>query len=239
MPNRCTITLPTAAAPPPVLKLLRRTFPDVPLEEHRRRVLAGEPVYSSEQENPGAISLTRLTALLRLFDEAGVEVMLSEETFRDGRWEPLPESRSQLRRMLGDRFQLVSWGPGDSKRDYMGENQQNVIGEGTIVIVLAPGTLENPDLDLRYNLPARIEAATEGAVRDGGYDYIDPPPGQPGPLMGLFLRTGEPAAGLWPKVLELLQRERFLNNDLSQSAEIYISSGSRAKLADCVRVYPV
>lgn len=239
MPNRCTITLPAVAAPAPVLKLLRRAFPDVSLEEHRRRVLAGEPVYSSERENPGAIGLTRLTALLRLFDEAGVEVTLSEETFRGGRWEPLPESRSQLRRMLGDRFRLVSWVPDDSKEDNMRENQQNAIGEETIVIVLDPGKLENPDLDLRYDVPARIEAATEGAVRDGGYDYIDPPPDRPGPLMGLFLRTGQPAAGLWPKVLELLRRERFLDNDLSRLAEIYISCGPRAELADCVRVYPV
>lgn len=119
------------------------------------------------------------------------------------------------------------------------QNQQNAIKEGAIVIVLDPGKLENPDLDLRYDVPARIEAATEGAVWDGGYDYIDPPPDQPGPLMGLFLRTVEPAAGLWPKVLDLLRRERFLDNDLSQSAEIYISSWPRAELADCVRVYPV
>lgn len=119
------------------------------------------------------------------------------------------------------------------------KNQENAIEEETIVIVLDPGKLENPDLDLRYDLPARIETATAGAVRNGGYDYIDLPPDQPGPLMGLFLRTGEPAAGLWPKVLELLRRERFLGNDLSQSAEIYISPGAPAELADCVRVYPV
>ena len=77
------------------------------------------------------------------------------------------------------------------------KNQENAIEEETIVIVLDPGKLENPDLDLRYDLPAR------------------------------------------PKVLELLRRERFLGNDLSQSAEIYISPGPRAELADCVRVYPV
>lgn len=119
------------------------------------------------------------------------------------------------------------------------KNQQSAIKTETIVIVLDPGKLENPDLDLRYDIPARIEAVTEGAVRDGGYDYIDPPPGRPGPLMGLFLRTEAPAAGQWPKVLELLRRERFLDNDLSRSAEICISSKPRAELADCVRVYPV
>lgn len=150
-----------------------------------------------------------------------------------------PESRSQPRRMLGDQFRLVSRGPDDCKEDNMIKNQENAIEEETIVIVLDPEKLENPDLDLRYDLPARIETATAGAVRNGGYDYIDLPPDQPGPLMGLFLRTGEPAAGLWPKVLELLRRERFLGNDLSQSAEIYISPGPRAELADCVRVYPV
>lgn len=176
MPSRCTITLRTVAAPATALRLLRREFPDVPLGEHRRRIQAGEPVYSSEREESRYIDVTRLTALLRRFDEAGVEVTLSEETFRNGRWEPLSESRSQLRRILGNRFQMVSWGPGDSKTDNIAEIQQNAIKEETIVIVLDPGKLENPDLDLRYDVSARIEAVTDGAVRNGGYDYIDPPP---------------------------------------------------------------
>lgn len=43
----------------------------------------------------------------------------------------------------------------------------------TIIIVLNPGKLTNPDLDLRYLIPDRISEITEGAIRDNGYDYID------------------------------------------------------------------
>ncbi len=43
----------------------------------------------------------------------------------------------------------------------------------TIIIVLNPGKLTNPDLDLRYLIPDRVSEITEGAVRDNGYDYID------------------------------------------------------------------
>ena len=42
----------------------------------------------------------------------------------------------------------------------------------TIIIVLNPKKMENPDLDIRYLLPERIEEITEGMVRDNGYDYL-------------------------------------------------------------------
>ena len=43
----------------------------------------------------------------------------------------------------------------------------------TIVIVLDPTKLDNPDLDLRYLVPDRVEAVTQGAIADNGYDYLD------------------------------------------------------------------
>ena len=46
------------------------------------------------------------------------------------------------------------------------------------------------------------------------------------------------AAAATASVLELLRRERFLDNDLSRPVEIYASTRPRAELADCVRVYP-
>ena len=52
----------------------------------------------------------------------------------------------------------------------------------TIVIVLNPGKLENPDLDLRYQIPDRIEELSGGLIKDNGYDYIDTEDGQPYPL---------------------------------------------------------
>ncbi len=59
----------------------------------------------------------------------------------------------------------------------------------TIVIVLNPAKLENPDLDLRYCIADRVEEVSNGTIQDNGYDYIDAEEGQPGPLMGIWLKT--------------------------------------------------
>lgn len=106
----------------------------------------------------------------------------------------------------------------------------------TVIIVLDPRKMENPDLDLRYYIPDRIEEVTKKAVQDCGYDYIDTEEGQP-PLLGIWMET-ENAEAHWPKIRQLFQYETFLNNDLSQSAEIYISSEDAATLETCARVFP-
>ena len=54
----------------------------------------------------------------------------------------------------------------------------------TIIILLNPGKLENPDLDLRYLVPDRIEEVSGSAIQDNGYSFIDTEDGQPGPLFG-------------------------------------------------------
>ena len=43
----------------------------------------------------------------------------------------------------------------------------------TIVISMDARKLENPDLDIRYSLPERIEMWSAEAVQDNGYDYTD------------------------------------------------------------------
>lgn len=43
----------------------------------------------------------------------------------------------------------------------------------TIIVALNPAKLENPDLDLCYYIPDRIEETSNGAIQDNGYDYID------------------------------------------------------------------
>jgi hypothetical protein len=43
----------------------------------------------------------------------------------------------------------------------------------TILITLDSEKMDNPDLDIRYLLPDRIDEYTGGAVRDNGYDYLD------------------------------------------------------------------
>lgn len=105
----------------------------------------------------------------------------------------------------------------------------------TIVIVLSPGKLENPDLDLRYNVPDRIEELSDGLIKDNGYDYIDTD--QPGPLMGIWLET-ESADKNWPMIVKLLQEEKFCGNDLSKSAEIFISENDTEDIENCTRVFP-
>lgn len=107
----------------------------------------------------------------------------------------------------------------------------------TIIIVLNPGKLENPDLDLRYDIPDRIEEVSHGAIQDNGYDYVDAEEGQPGPLLGIWLKT-ESAGENWPVIVKLFQEERFKGNDLSLSAEILISENDTEDIEHCTLVFP-
>ena len=107
----------------------------------------------------------------------------------------------------------------------------------TIIIVLNPAKLKNPDLDLRYCIPDRIEEVSNGAIQDNGYDYIDAEEGQPGPLMGIWLKT-ELASERFPMIIKLFQEESFKDNDLSLSAEIYISENDTEDIENCTLVYP-
>lgn len=105
----------------------------------------------------------------------------------------------------------------------------------TIIIVLDPGRLANPDADLRYRIPERIEEVSNGAICDNGYDYVEQD--QAGPLMAIWLHT-EQAQEDWNVVLQLLQNEKFLGNDLSESAQIYISENESEEIENSRLVYP-
>ncbi len=107
----------------------------------------------------------------------------------------------------------------------------------TIIIVLHPEKLENPDLDLRYCIPDRIEEVSGGKMQDNGYDYIDTEEGQPDPPLGLWLET-ESAKESWPIIVSLFQKETFKGNNLSLSAEIFISENDTEDLENCTLVYP-
>lgn len=107
----------------------------------------------------------------------------------------------------------------------------------TIIIVLNPSKLENPDLDLRYLIPDRIEQVSNGAIQDNGYDYIDTEEENNGPLMAIWLET-ESAGENWPFIKKLFQAEKFKGNDLSKSAEIFISEKDTAELENCTLVFP-
>ena len=101
----------------------------------------------------------------------------------------------------------------------------------TILILLDSEKMENPDLDIRYLLPDRIDEYTDGQIRDNGYDYLN------GDVMGIWLETEDAEVSV-EKVIELITSEQILENDLSKSAEIYISEEDSAELENCRKVFP-
>lgn len=107
----------------------------------------------------------------------------------------------------------------------------------TIIVLLNPDKLANPDLDLRYIIPDRIEKVSDGLIQDDGYDYVDAPEGQSGPLLGIWLRT-ESASENWPVLVKLFEEEKFMGNDLSVSAEILISENDAEAVENCTLVFP-
>jgi len=109
----------------------------------------------------------------------------------------------------------------------------------TIVILLDPAKLKNPDLDLRYIIPDRIEEISDGIIQDNGYDYIDNDNDVCGSnKLGIWLET-ESANENYPVIIKLFKEEKFLGNDLSLSAEIYISEkDTEVNLENCTLVFP-
>ncbi len=109
----------------------------------------------------------------------------------------------------------------------------------TIIILLEPAKLVNPDLDLRYKIPDSIEEVTDGRIQDNGYDYIDSSLDSENgrDLLGIWLKT-ENAAQDYKDIVELFQKKKFLKNNLSESAEIYISENETEDLENCTKVFP-
>ncbi|MBO4867717.1 MAG: hypothetical protein J5582_14345 [Ruminococcus sp.] len=101
----------------------------------------------------------------------------------------------------------------------------------TIIIMLDPEKMENPDLDLTYALPVRIEEFTDNTVYDNGYDYVD------GDVIAMWLETENAEAGA-EKVIELIKAERIVDNDLSKTVEILISEEDCAEIDKCRKIFP-
>lgn len=105
----------------------------------------------------------------------------------------------------------------------------------TIIILLDPAKLTNPDLDLRYKIPDSIGKVTNGRITDNGYDYIDKD--SRNDLLGIWLST-ENARENYLDIVKLFREKGFLGNDLSKSAEIYISENETEDLENCTLVFP-
>lgn len=104
----------------------------------------------------------------------------------------------------------------------------------TIVIKLNAELLENPDLDLCYIVPSKIEELSLKKIIDNGYDYLE---GQNNPI-GIWLKT-ESAEENYQFIIDLFKKELFIGNDLSRSAEIYISKADCDEFESCEKVYPL
>lgn len=102
----------------------------------------------------------------------------------------------------------------------------------TIIVVLNSQKMNNPDLDIRYILPDRIEEYTDNSISDNGYDYLSDTE------LGLWLETDD-AVNNVGKIIQLITTEFILENDLSQVAEIFISEEECAEIENCRKVYPI
>ena len=101
----------------------------------------------------------------------------------------------------------------------------------TIVIKLDSRKLENPNLDILYDLPDRIAEYTDNKVTDNGYDYLS------GTELAVWL-AAEDAEKSWVDIVGLLKKEKFCDNDLSATAEVYASGEANADIGKCRKVYP-
>ena len=100
----------------------------------------------------------------------------------------------------------------------------------TILLVLDSEKLENPDLDIRYNLPDKLENYTNNEISDNGYDYLTDTD------LGIWLQT-QSAKESYGKVVEFLEQHMVCGNDLSATAKVYISEKEAAALDECTLVY--
>lgn len=106
----------------------------------------------------------------------------------------------------------------------------------TIIVKLVPGRMENPDLDIRYQLPDAVEAYTHKRITGNGYDYLDEDE-TGSDAMGIWLVCENAAEGV-NDVIALMKQQRICDNDLSRSAEIYISERNTDDVKNCRKVYP-
>ena len=102
----------------------------------------------------------------------------------------------------------------------------------TIIIVLNSRKMTNPDLDIRYTLPERIEEYTNNHIKDNGYDYIS------NTELGLWLETDNSINNA-EKIIELIETEKFSENDLSKIVDIFISERECAEFEQCRKIYPI
>jgi hypothetical protein len=102
----------------------------------------------------------------------------------------------------------------------------------SIVIRLDPVKLDNPDADLRYEIPDLLSQGSGGLINDDGYDYE---PG--GNAMQIYLKTAD-LAGAVQQVVRFLETEHPHGNDLAPAAQVGISESEASDVTEFKIVYP-
>ena len=79
-----------------------------------------------------------------------------------------------------------------------------------IILRLDPLLLENPDADIRYELPKLLKERSDRNIGNGdGYDYVGD-----APYMLLFLAVREMSSKRLACIVEVIENVRFDDNDL-------------------------
>lgn len=100
----------------------------------------------------------------------------------------------------------------------------------TIVIKLSPEKLSNPDLELCNVIPVQVEQFSNLKIKSKGYSFLD------FQALGLWFES-ENAKNDYEIIVELFNQVKFLKNDLSNNAEVYICEYETEKISDCHKVY--
>lgn len=94
-----------------------------------------------------------------------------------------------------------------------------------MVIKLSPSKLRNPDLDLRYLIPGKIQELTHEETTDDGYDYLNDDENS----MLIFLETKNPKEDVI-KVLDIIKEEDCLGNRIYDAGIVAIDDGNGYKV---------
>lgn len=86
-----------------------------------------------------------------------------------------------------------------------------------VAILLNPGQLSNPDLDLLVEIPTAIESASEGQIVDDWYDYLDDHE-----TIALFLRSSLDAKEMLHLILTFLKENLILENNIYTSCSFAV-----------------
>jgi hypothetical protein len=102
----------------------------------------------------------------------------------------------------------------------------------SIVIRLDPEKLQNPNLDLRYDIPDLLAERSAGLIKEDGYDY------EPhGDAMQIYLSTSDLNSAV-PRVVAFLETEHLYGNHLAHGAQVGISEADGSDAREFRVVYP-